>query len=278
MELIEQLKRRYREGNLPMKLIYINVFIFLLSLLASFAQFDLLKWIEMKGFFASFIRSPWGIFSYMFAHADAMHLLFNMLMLYFVGDFFYRYFRERAFALFYFVGGICGGLIFLLFGTFIKVQAPLVGASAAIYSVLFAMVAYRPEMPMRILFIEKNFKLLHIAIGFLILGFLLNPNNLGGNLSHVGGALFGYFYMKEYEKGNDFLGKFVDSFLKLFRKRNKLRKVHKSRKAPRNDYDYNEWKAHKKEKIDHILDKISRSGYSSLSADEKEFLFKQGKG
>ena len=279
MGFIDDLKFKYQNGNLAVKLIFINIAIFIaVVLLQSIVGIPFAEWLGLSSESAHLLRKPWSIFTYMFLHTDLWHLLFNMVMLYFIGDFFYRYFGDKAFMKFYFLGGISGGILFLLFDLISPQYSILMGASAAVYSVLFAMVAYQPDLRVRLLFFNEPFKILHVAIGFIVLGFLLSAENLGGNISHVGGALFGYFYMKQFEKGKTLFSDFQNPF-KNIKKTNPLRAEKKNTNPvpPRNDYDYADWKKEKEDKTNRILEKISRSGYNSLTADEKEFLFKQGK-
>lgn len=279
MQLIDDLKRRYQDGHLAMKLIYINVSIFIIiSIVSGMSSLPMVEWMGLNSDYQNLLVKPWTLFTYMFVHIRFFHLLFNMIMLYIIGEFFYRYFGDRAFAKFYFLGGISGGLLFLLIDLISQQNGLLMGASAAIYSVLFAMVAYQPDLKVRLFFISEPIKLLHVAIGFIALGFLINAENFGGNISHVGGALFGYFYMKKYERGNTVFSNFQQSIQKLF-KRKKTEKAYSAhQKPPRDDYEYADWKKQKEDKTNRILEKISRSGYNSLTAAEKEFLFKQGKG
>ncbi|QAR31415.1 rhomboid family intramembrane serine protease [Ornithobacterium rhinotracheale] len=283
MELINKLKNQFINGNIAIKLIYINVAIFLLGwIIRIFTPIHYLNlYFGLSPYSSDFWAKPWSLFTYMFLHYDVLHLLFNMLMLYFVSEFYFRYFGEKSFKIFYFVGGIVAGLFFMILNTFSVQSSNLIGASAAIYSVFFAMVAYQPNMELRLPFVQSPVKLLYIAIGLIVLGFLLNTDNLGGNVSHIGGALFGYLYMKQFEKGKDIFGKLAEKLNGLFSKKSHL-KMNKNAKAesqtpPRDDYEYQDWKAEQEKNIDEILDKISRSGYNSLTKEEKDFLFKRGK-
>ncbi|AFL97834.1 rhomboid family intramembrane serine protease [Ornithobacterium rhinotracheale] len=283
MELINKLKNQFINGNIAIKLIYINVAIFLLGwIIRIFTPIHYLNlYFGLSPYSSDFWAKPWSLFTYMFLHYDVLHLLFNMLMLYFVSEFYFRYFGEKSFKIFYFVGGIVAGLFFMILNTFSVQSSNLIGASAAIYSVFFAMVAYQPNMELRLPFVQSPVKLLYIAIGLIVLGFLLNTDNLGGNVSHIGGALFGYLYMKQFEKGKDIFGKLAEKLNGLFSKKSHL-KMKKNSKAesqtpPRDDYEYQDWKAEQEKNIDEILDKISRSGYNSLTKEEKDFLFKRGK-
>lgn len=276
MAIIDDIKNKFNNGTLSIKLIYINVAVFLV--LALINLFDknrfLLSKLSLVNSLPEFIKEPWTIFTYMFVHIEAMHLIFNMLMLWVVGDFFYKYFGDKAFGQFYFLGGIFGGIFYFLLGFFIP-HSHLMGASAAIYSVLFAMVAYQPELKVRLMFVMQPVKLMYVAIGFILLGFLFNKDNLGGNISHVGGALFGYFYMKRFEKGDSFWDFFVNLFSNFKLKKKPKLRAEKVNKPPRNDDEYADWKKQKEDRTNQILEKISRSGYNSLTDEEKAFLFKQ---
>lgn len=278
-EFLADLKRRYKDGHLAMKLIYINVIIYIVvALLNPITSFNIVELLSLDDTFEVLPKQPWTIITYMFLHNGFFHLLFNMIMLYIMGEFFYRYFGDKAFAKFYFWGGISGGVLFMLLSLLFPGKSILMGASAAIYSVLFAMVAYQPDLKVRLLFFSQPIKLLHVAIGFIAFGFIMSAENLGGNISHVGGALFGYFYMKKFEKGNTILSDLQDKLSNLFKKKSGQSTFKTDEKPPRDDYDYADWKKKNEDKTNRILEKISRSGYSSLTASEKEFLFKQGKG
>lgn len=277
MALVDEIKRRYKQGNLPLKLIFINIAVFIIvTLYQLIAQNDfLIKNLSLSSEFSEFITKPWTLFTYMFLHIRTMHLLFNMLMLWVIGDFFYKYFGDKAFAQFYFLGGILGGIFYLIFQFIYPHYSLLMGASAAIYAVLFAMVAYQPELRVRLFFISEPIKLLYVAIAFILLGFLMNAENLGGNISHVGGAIFGYLYMKQYERGQT-LSDFFDALGKKLKPKKKTN-LHatKNNKPPQDDFEYADWKKQKEDKTNQILEKISRSGYNSLTEEEKSFLFKQ---
>lgn len=283
MGLIDDIKDKYQKGNLAIRLIFINVAIFvILHLISSFGKAFLLDFYPTEIFglnpdISDNLYRPWSIFTYMFLHFNLWHLLTNMLMLYFFGKFFFNYFNNKAFAQFYFIGGIVGGIVFLLFNLITNFNGNmLIGASAATYSVLFAMVAYQPDLKTRLPFINEPIKLSYLAIGFIVLGFLINNYNIAGNISHVGGSLFGYFYMKQFEKGKSWFEGIKNPF-KRIKPKLKAKKNTNYQKPPKDDYEYADWKKKKENDTNKILEKISRSGYNSLTKEEKEFLFNQGK-
>lgn len=290
--VLDELKLKYTKGNSATKLIYINVVVFFTLLIIDFVLRNLLKSpITTADLFAlsstqELLYKPWQIITYSWLHGSLFHLLMNMVLLYFVGQMFLQQFQNRNFYTFYFFGGIFGGIFFLLFQNIFNYSHLLVGASAAVYAVFFALIAYNPKMPVRLMFIPSAFPLLYV--GYVFIAFdvynIISDQNAGGSISHLGGALFGYLYMKQFEKGNDFLGKFIFQIEGLFKKREKSTfKTYKNtsstnnQSVPRDDYDFNHLKVEKQKKIDIILDKISRSGYESLSKEEKDFLFKEGR-
>ena len=290
--VLDELKLKYTKGNSATKLIYINVVVFFTLLIIDFVLRNLLKSpITTADLFAlsstqELLYKPWQIITYSWLHGSLFHLLMNMVLLYFVGQMFLQQFQNRNFYTFYFFGGIFGGIFFLLFQNIFNYSHLLVGASAAVYAVFFALIAYNPKMPVRLMFIPSAFPLLYV--GYVFIAFdvynIISDQNAGGSISHLGGALFGYLYMKQFEKGNDFLGKFIFQIEGLFKKREKSTfKTYKNtsstnnQSVTRDDYDFNHLKVEKQKKIDTILDKISRSGYESLSKEEKDFLFKEGR-
>jgi len=191
------------------------------------------------------------------------------------------------------LGAISGGALFLLgynlFPDLFSNNTRLVGASAAIRALLIFLCAYMPKMDVR--FFTFNIKLWYVGAAIVVFDVLgvfagiKDPvfGNAGGNLAHLGGSLLGYVYATQLLKGKDIgkgFEKLMDSFLSLFKKRDKsnLKTVHRKKGGKVAGYtkaEFNEFNQQKK--IDVILDKISKSGYDSLTAEEKEFLFKAGK-
>jgi hypothetical protein len=154
-------------------------------------------------------------------------------------------------------------------------QSPrLIGASAGVMAVLIFMCSYMPYKDVRIFVF--NIKLIYIGLFFIALDLIQIPvNNAGGHLAHLGGALIGFLYQRNIARGNDF-GQWISNFWKslssLFSfKRTRVSKVYRSPKPkPKQEYV-------NQEKIDKILDKISQSGYASLTKEEKKLLFRAGK-
>ena len=285
--LSQDIKDKLSRLNVLEKIIAINGFVFVLSLLLK----SDLDWFELPSDFFDFIAQPWAIITYAFLHYDFWHLFFNMLWLYFIGRMFLNLFSPKMALNIYFLGAIAGGLLYMLcytlFPNVFETNSRLLGASAAVRALLIFLCAYMPNQELR--FFTFNLKLWYVGVAIVILDVIgvfsgiNNPNgNSGGNLAHLGGALLGYFYAKQLLKGQD-IGKgferFMDAIFRMFKpsKKGPLKTVHKN-KSKVGGYtkaDFKEFNSQKK--IDIILDKISKSGYDSLTAEEKEFLFKAGK-
>lgn len=283
------LKHHYSRLNIAEKLIVVNVLLFLLirliGVLFSFNMDTLLRWFELPKELGVFIFQPWSLITYAFLHGSFGHIFWNMLMLYFTGRIFMNLYGERKFVNVYFLGAIFGGLIFILsyniFPALIGLNNSLIGASAAVMAVLIFVCTYTPNQEVRIFFF--NVKLWHVGVFSILIDlfFIGGGSNIGGRLSHLGGAFVGYFYARKLMDGTDIGAGFsnmLDRIGNLFSKDKKapMKTVYRKptsnlKKAANSD------KEKYQRQIDIILDKISKSGYESLSKAEKDFLFKAGK-
>ncbi len=287
--LKQDIKEKIRRLNVFEKIIIINVVIFVVGWLIFNIQHihreDSLSWLELPKSFSEFIVKPWSIFTYGFIHYGFFHILFNLLVLYFVSRTMVNVFSTKLSINIYFLGILVGGLSFLLVYNILpsslsKDVGSLVGASAGVRALLIFICAYMPNREAR--FFMISIKLWQIGIAIFILDVVgLFSINQGGNVAHIGGNLLGYLYAIQLQKGTD-IGKgferFTDSIANLFKAKSPLKTVHKSKKkayAGHNKNEFNEFS--KQKRIDLILDKISKSGYESLTKEEKEFLFRSGK-
>ena len=229
-------------------------------------------------------QMPWTIFTYMFLHEGFLHWLFNMIMLYFGGILFTEYLSQRKLLMTYLLGGLAGAVFFVLAFNFfpafaaIRQHAVALGASASILAIIIAISTYVPDYTVH-LFLLGKVKLKWIAVAFVLLDILSIPsNNPGGHIAHLGGALWGFIWALSLRRGNDFLRIFDGIKMPdINPERRKYRKFETSRPAsghPMTDEEYNRKRAASQEEIDKILDKISKSGYSSLTKAEQELLFK----
>lgn len=275
-----------------MKLIFINVAVFLLlktvtvfCTLFNLSDVHLLQYIAVPSDVNEFLSRFWTPFSYMFVHEDFLHILFNMLWLYWFGHIFLQYFTGRTLGSLYLLGGLAGALLFLIaFNTvpyYIRMGSGwMIGASAAVMAIVMGAAFYRPDVRLNLLFIG-SIKIVYIAIFAFVIDFLSlgNPLNPGGHIAHIGGAALGYVFAMQYRKGKNitkWMSKIMDFFSNLF-KSGKKQKMKVSYQRTESDGDYNQRKHKEREDIDAILDKLKQSGYNSLSSDEKKRLFDAGK-
>lgn len=285
MSLTEDIKYKLARLNVLEKIIAINVVIFLIAMVLRSVLGGVIYWFQLPSELNSFLVKPWTIFTYAFLHFDFFHILFNMLWLYFIGRIFLNLFSSKMALNIYFLGAIFGGVFFILGYTilpgFFKGATYLVGASAAVRALFIFICAYMPNKEVQ--FFTFNVKLWYLGAAFVVFDVLgLFGTNSGGNLAHLGGAFLGYLYAKQLLKGNDIGRGFesimdtVASWFKAGSKTN-LKTVHKdkSKVGGFTKGEFNQFNNQKK--IDVILDKISKSGYESLTAAEKEFLFRAGK-
>ena len=291
--IIEDLKLQFRSGDVITKLIFWNIALFAIP----FIIFGLLRlggidipwmhYISLSSNPADLLWKPWSLISYSFFHVGIMHILFNLVMLHFSARLFTTFFTQKQLLSLYFVGAIFAGLLYLfsyaIFPSLANLKTELVGASGAVMAILFAVATYAPMMTMRLLIIG-NVKLWHIAIVLLIIDLVqLSVSNTGGHLAHLGGAFFGYFYISQLRKGTDithWLSRLLDGITNLFVRKPKtpFKAVHKN-VSPKAKASTSRivTKSRTQQQIDEILDKISKSGYDSLTTEEKEFLFRAGK-
>lgn len=272
------------------KLIILNVFIFLainipLSLLHLFntgpVESFLNDWLWLPGDPVKFITRPWTILTHMFMHSGIFHLLFNMITLYFSAQLFTRYFDDRRLLGVYFSGGLAGALFFMLavnvFPLFTSMRGDYqaAGASAAALSILIAIAAYRPDDEV-FLFGIIRMRLRWLAAIFIILDILqIRAGNAGGHIAHLGGALFGIVWARNLARGRD-LAAWWNSLQDAIsgKRKARMKVVHARGKS---DEEYALSRTEKQRRLDEILDKISRSGYDSLSKQEKALLLELSK-
>ena len=293
MNLIEDIKFQYKIGNIAIRLIFWNLIFFIIpEVFFAVAQLfhvniDYLSFVSLSTNWNDLGWKPWSILSYAFFHAGVIHLVFNMLMLHFTSRLFLTFFSQKQLFGVYIFSSIFSGLIYLLGYNFLpalsSVSTSIVGASGAIMAILIATTTYMPFMDVRLALFGKV-KLWQIAILFLLVDLIQLPmNNTGGHIAHLSGAFFGYIYIKLLQNGTDMsriVSAVIDFFANLFnpKKTTPFKKVHVNPKKPAVKRESRIIVKDKtQQQLDEILDKISQSGYDSLTAEEKEFLFKAGK-
>jgi membrane associated rhomboid family serine protease len=290
MGIWDDIKRTFRDGSNLIKLIYINIAVFVLISILAIIGFLIkdplisekaLNIFSVPALFSSVIQRPWTIITYMFLHQDIWHILFNMLWLYWFGGIFLEYLDQRKLVAVYLLGGISGALVYILsfniFPAFAGVvgESVAIGASASVMAVVIAIAAYVPDYTVN-MFLLGRVKIKYIAMGIFILTSIMDFSvNSGGKLAHIGGAFFGYFYSLSIRQGHDLgrgINRIIDFLATLLKPRSKIKVTH--RKAA-DEYEYNKIKAERQANINAILDKISKGGYDSLTKDEKDTLFRE---
>lgn len=292
MSILEDLKLQFKIGDVVTKLIFWNIAFFaipniLFGILQLFhINIDFLKYVSLSSDPIDLLWKPWSLISYSFFHSGFLHIVFNLIMLNFVGRLFLIFFTQKQLLSLYFVGSIFAGIIYILCYGFIPaltgITVSVVGASASVMAILFAAVAYSPLMNIRLMFFG-NVKLWHISLVLIVVDLVQLPmENTGGHLAHLGGAFFGYIYVQQLKQGRDICSWFsniLDTLVNVFGKKKAMpfKKVHRNyNQPPAKAISKIVTKDKKQQQIDEILDKISQSGYESLSKEEKEFLFKSG--
>lgn len=294
----DKFRYKLQTATVVEKLIAINVVAFILFFLINTITFlfnlpsgFITEWLVFPKEIGEFVFKPWSIITYSFLHSGIWHILSNMLILYYAGIYFLNYFSAKKLLTYYFLGVIIGALVYMLsYNLFPAFEATgssyLIGASAGVMAVLVGVATKVPDMRIRLILIGP-IKFWYIAAFLVVIDIIQIPfGNAGGHFAHLGGALFGYMYTKQLAKGNDIgsgFEKFIQSFLSMFDTSKKpkpsMKTVYKKEKAS-SAYQAKAPainKNEKQQKIDAILDKISTSGYDSLTKQEKDFLFHAGK-
>ena len=303
MAIIDDIKRNYAQGSMLMRIIYINIGVFvLLHILMLVAilfnsRTDLLMWVEVPSDPWLLLRRPWTLVTYMFSHYGLLHILFNMLWFYWLGRIFMEYFSPKQLTGVYLLGGLGGALLFVLafnifpYFTSRSVTCYLIGASASVIAIVVATAVYAPDYKIGLLFLgEVPLKWVAIVtVGLSLLG--IDGSNGGGELAHIGGAIVGAVFALRIKRGRDItrpLNTAIDAVVSLFSGRSwHLPKFEKrSRQATGSGGAQQGQPAQQpsrgnrpadtvsEEELDIILGKIKVAGYDALTDEEKDKLFK----
>lgn len=291
MGIWDDIKKTFRNGSTLIKLIYINIGVFLVISAGSvigyllkneFLSVNILNFFSVPSSLHALLLRPWTIVTYMFTHKDILHILFNMLWLWWFGLIFLEYLDQKKLVSVYLLGGVAGAAVYILsFNIFpvfrdVTAESVAIGASASVMAIVIAIAAYVPDYTVT-LFLLGRVKIKWIALAIFVLTSVMDFSvNSGGKLAHMGGALFGYLYTVNLRRGHDMgkgINKIIDSIVTFFKPGRKMKVTYKKKTA--NDYEYNKARAERQEKINKILDKISKGGYDSLTKDEKDLLFRE---
>jgi membrane associated rhomboid family serine protease len=229
------------------------------------------KYLLLPAYLPKLLTHFWTPLTYMFMHAGIFHILFNMLWFYWFGQIFEEYLGKKRTLGLYLMGGFAGAFLFVLCYNTIPLYtqnhlaevSTLVGASASVMAIIVATATLLPDYTIPLILIGPV-KLKWLALFFVIMDFLgISGLNAGGELSHLGGAIIGFVYIRQLQNGRDWIAGITN----LFKPKPKMKIVAKNNSRSSHDLP-------RQEEIDLILDKISRSGYDSLTRQEKEILFR----
>ena len=301
--ILDEFKNAFsRPNNGLMRILFINVAVFLtlivLRVILSFSGaadvYELiLRQLMLPAALDSFIVKPWTLVTYFFTHEGFFHILFNMLFIYWFGGLIMEFLGSQKLVNLYVLGGLAGGLLYILlyntlpyFAQQVEVSRML-GASAGVYAIVVGAATFMPNYTISLILLGPV-RIKYIAIFYVILSFAQSVGpNAGGELAHLAGAALGFFYIKQLQNGND-LGKPLQSFFGFIKSffvkqprvsvsyRNKEQKNSK-RSSKRSGGGSMRSGNSNQDEIDAILDKISESGYDSLTKEEKQKLFDASK-
>ena len=297
--IVDDIKREFAKSeNALVKIILINTAVFLILLLtkiiltlsqSSGIYLLILDQLQLPASTTAFLHKPWTLITYFFTHEDIFHILFNMLFLYWFGRLVDEYLGAKRVIALYFLGGIVGGIIYMVIYNLLPFFQPnvqtaqMLGASAAAFSVAVGASTLLPNYTFNLIFLGP-IRIKFIALFYIILSLAQTVGpNAGGNLAHLGGALVGYLFIKLLQNGTD-MGKPIYAVMNgwsgLFRKRPSMQVTYREKQVYRSTNVYTSGSSSAtiempdQTEIDMILDKISKSGYESLTKEEKQKLFK----
>jgi membrane associated rhomboid family serine protease len=292
MNFWEKLKYNWNVNSSAIKkLIYINIAFFIVAVLCklifhlygysatenSYFTNPILEKLVLYSAPGSLLTRPWSLVSYMFMHSGFMHILFNMLILFFIGRIAEDFYSPNDIYKQYIFGGIAGAILFILayniFPIFTRMHSPvpMIGASAAVIAIVVATAAWVPNYEV-FLWGVVRLKLKWLALIMVGLDIIMFTNgNEGGRISHIGGAAFGFLYA---QKRSWFDFSFQLPSANIFKRKTVIDERKIFRGVPKQHQSLGKINKPNQDEVDAILDKISQSGYSSLSKEEKEILFR----
>jgi membrane associated rhomboid family serine protease len=311
----EDIKREFSYGNMVTRLVIINVMVFIAINLtwvvfqiangyaSSPIYSEVLSFFALSSYWLDLLLHPWSLITSMFLHEGFFHILFNMLLLYWFGRIIGDLLGDHRILPLYLLSGLAGNVVYFITANLLNYTAGSIayGASGAVMGIVIATAVLAPDMEMRLL-LFGNVKLKYIAAAFLLIDIIGigGMNNTGGHYAHLGGAAFGWFFIRRLQQGDDLsapVNKFISKIQNFFRGLGEPRNGDKKRgprvayrnpnsstatsrkKAPRGSKptgDNSATVSHE-EKVDAILEKIKESGYENLTEEEKKFLFNASK-
>ena len=280
--ILDDLKNIFRGKNYLYQVILINAVIFILLNVIIAAtpkevSVNVIRFIALPANVTDSLLMFWTYFTYMFVHLAFNHLFFNMLLLYMIGKIFSDLYGSKKFLKTYIISALFGGVLYVLSSNLIptvSTDSYLIGASAGVMGVIVAVGFLQPNYLVQIFTYRVSLKYV-VLTAFILSSVLYIDKNTGGKVAHFGGALYGYLFAYYLPKGldiNNLITNLFSGLMKLFTKKPKIKVVHKNQGHQKKSSTPQDQAA-----VDKILDKISKSGYDSLTKKEKEFLFNFGK-
>nr|WP_294794909.1 rhomboid family intramembrane serine protease [uncultured Mucilaginibacter sp.] len=276
---------QYKINGLRSKLyllIWINIIVFLVLNVPAVFEGHISQTQNILTFSDTYLALPsnlkellkhfWTPFTYMFMHAGVRHILFNMLGLYWFGQIFEEFLGKKRTIGLYLLGGLSGAILFVIafnllpLFSYVKQVSYVVGASASVMAVVIGAATLVPHYEVNLILIGP-IRIKWIALFYVVVDFLGTTGpNAGGEIAHLGGALIGFIYVKQLQRGNDW----IENITGIFKRKSKLKVVS-------TNHDKRSSAKPRQEDVDAILDKISTTGYDSLTKQEKEILFRASK-
>lgn len=290
-----------KPNNAVVQIILINIIVFVGARVvkvffdissATDTFFFLFRKLQLPADIGLFFTQPWAIVTYFFTHYDFFHVLFNMLFLFWFGRIIQEFLNSKRVISLYVLGGLFGGLLYIFIYNFIPFYSDrvadslMLGASAGVFAIVVGAAVFMPNYTFFLMFLGAV-KIKYIAIFYVFMSFIGSTGgNAGGEIAHLGGAFVGWLYITQLNKGSDLGGwviSFISFFKSMFKPQPKIKVTHRgdskrpSKKASSKTESSSSSPSTPQAEIDAILDKISQSGYESLSKDEKQKLFNASK-
>lgn len=289
MEFQDKLRAKYATLDASGRLISILAATTIIGWLLNFFYAPAYQLFELPNGFLPALLQPWSWITYGFLHGGLFHFIGNAFGIFIAGNYILNVFKGRQFITLFFMGVIAGSISFVLSTGLIPgffQGTAMIGASAGVFALIFFACTYFPETEYRLIFVNiklKYFAYFFLAINVFSVAFL---DNKGGNLAHLAGAAVGYYAAVRMKEGLDVLegfSKIGDYIANLFKSKpstktqrnSRMKTVYKG--TTTQSKNASSPRKTDQAKVDAILDKISSSGYESLSKAEKDYLFNAGK-
>lgn len=270
MNFLHRIKTTFQQQGILTQIIIANVAVFLtVNVVGNLSHLRLLPYLALPLSAEEFLFHFWTIFTYMFTHENLGHIFWNMILFYFMSQIFFTIMGQKKLLYLYVMSGLAGGLLVLLLALFFPAsfgnKPLLLGASASVLGVGAVMAVYSPRYRIYLFgVIEMEYRLFYIIT--IVVSTIIDLSvNTGGKIAHIGGAVFGLLYGYNLKQGND-----ISNFSLKLKKKSKLKVVSKNYETSSSA----ESTVSEEQRMNSLLDKISKSGYDSLTKKEKDELFK----